>query len=103
MQKLNSSELESLKNNPEHVKSAKLIADQISEDSTVGGVFPKADDGNFEQIDLEIFKEKWCSWWPVARILLVVAKIFTGKRVDKIINQILKTGDEVCNDSDNNR
>jgi len=102
MQKLNSSELESLKNNPEHVKSAKLIADQITKDPTSGGVFPKANEGNFEEVDHEIFKDKYCDWWPVIRILLIIAKIFTGKKGDKAINRTIEVGDEVCKNSDEN-
>lgn len=62
MARLNSEELETLKANTIDVKSAKLIAEQLASDPTSGGVFPKGDEGNFEEVDYEKFKEKWCGW-----------------------------------------
>lgn len=94
--KLTVNELETLKANSLSIRNAKDIAEQIDSDHTVGGIFPNAATGDFTNPDIQKFKEKWCGWWPVARILLTLAKIFTGDKADKVIDAILKLGDTVC-------
>lgn len=96
---LSKNDLEILKANSLSVANAKAIAEQIESDSTVGGIFPHGNSGDFTDPDIEKFKSKWCSWWDVARILLTLAKIFTGENADKVIDAILKLGDSVCNNS----
>ncbi|MBK9419193.1 MAG: hypothetical protein IPN62_18410 [Flavobacteriales bacterium] len=72
---------------------AKAIADLITNDPTVGGVFPKGDLAN---PDHAVFKAKWCSWWGVAKVLLQVAKVFTNDAGDKVIDKLIQVGDTVC-------
>ena len=90
------SELEIFKANSLSLENSRQIGLQLEKDPTAGGVFPKAAEDNFTEVDKEKFKEKWCGWWKVAKILLKIAKIFTGKKTDKVIDNLLKFGDKVC-------
>jgi hypothetical protein len=94
--KLSVTELETLKSNSLSIRNAKDIAKLIESDNTVGGVFPNAAEEDFKNPDIQKFKEKWCGWWPVARILLTIAMIFTGEKADKVINALIKLGDTNC-------
>lgn len=38
----------------------------------------------------------YCAVWPVIRVLLVVAKVFTPKDVDAKIDEIVEAGDATC-------
>lgn len=89
-------ELETLKANSLSVSNARDIATQIESDHTIGGIFPAGASGDFTNPDEEKFKAKWCGWWPVAKILLTLAKIFTGDNADKAIDAILNLGNSIC-------
>jgi hypothetical protein len=93
---LTNAELELLKANSLSVANAQNMANNITNDMTVGGIFPKANAGDLSNPDTEKFKAKWCSWWPVAKILLKVAKAFTNDKADKVIDALLEVGDNVC-------
>jgi hypothetical protein len=93
---LTSSELEILKANSLSVANAQNLARQIESDITVGGIFPNANSGDYSNPDIEKFKSKWCSWWIVAKILLNIAKVFTGPIADKAIDKLIELGDRVC-------
>lgn len=93
---LNKLELDALAANSLGMESARTVATHIESDTTMGGIFPNAQDGNFNNPDIAKFKDKWCDWWPVAKILLKIAKVFTGEKGDKAIDAILKLGNEVC-------
>jgi hypothetical protein len=93
---INQQELEALKANSLSLENARVIADQIEKDPTVGGIFPNGNTADFTHPDIEKFKSKWCPIWPYVRVLLNIAKIFTNDRVDKVIDALLALGDEVC-------
>ena len=93
---INQQELEALKANSLSLENARVIADQIEKDLTVGGIFPNGNTADFTHPDIEKFKAKWCPIWPYVRVLLNIAKIFTNDRVDKVIDALLALGDEVC-------
>lgn len=93
---LTETELSTLKANSLSIQNAKEMAKLIDSDHTVGGIFPNGKNGDFSDPKIEIFKSKWCGWWPVAKILLTIAKIFTGDNADKVIDEILKLGSNVC-------
>lgn len=95
--RLSAAELEILKTNSLNLRNAKDLAKQIEADATVSGIFPKGAEGDYSNPNIEIFKRKWCSWWPVARLLLPLAKIFTNDEGDKKIDAIIELGDSVCN------
>jgi hypothetical protein len=89
-------ELEILKTNSLSLGNARIIASQIESDYTAGGVFPKAGENNFTEINEKVFKAKWCFWWKFAKILLKIAKIFTKSKGDKVIDNLLKLGNKIC-------
>ncbi len=93
---LSQERLEELRANSLTLQDAKTVRDFVTEDATVGGIFPNVTDDNLGDPNVERFKEKYCSWWPIARILLSIAKIFTNEKVDKIIDGLLALGDEHC-------
>jgi hypothetical protein len=93
---INQQELEALKANSLSLENARVIADQIENDLTVGGIFPNGNNADFTHPDIEKFKTKWCPIWPYVRVLLNIAKLFTNDRVDKVIDALLGLGDEVC-------
>jgi hypothetical protein len=92
---LTKNELETLKMNSLSISNAKDIANQIESDLTVGGIFPNAETGNFENPNIEIFTQKWLWWWLAAKILLKLAKVFTGEKADKVIDKIILLGDSI--------
>lgn len=94
--KLTANELELLKANSLNISNARDIANQIESDHTVGGIFPNAINDDYSNPDIQKFKDKWCAWWPVARILLTIAKIFTGNKGDNAIEAMISLGDSVC-------
>lgn len=94
--KLSTKELEILKTNSLSVSNARRLALQIETDPTVGGIFPKAEEEDFSIINEEKFKQKYCWWWNVAKILLTLAKVFTGRRGDQILDHLLKLGNHIC-------
>ncbi|TXI88286.1 MAG: hypothetical protein E6Q37_00460 [Crocinitomicaceae bacterium] len=94
--KLNQQELDVLKANSLSLTDVKQMAELIDSDHSIGGIFPNGTNGDFSNADIEKFMNKWCSWWPIARILLTVAKAFTNDKVDKVIDALLKLGDSVC-------
>lgn len=94
---LSKEELELLKVNSLSVSNAKSVAEQIENDYTAGGIFPKGSEEDFSNPNMDKFKSKWCSWWKVAKILLTIAKIFTGDKGDKVIDALLSLGNENCN------
>lgn len=93
---LSSKELDMLKANSLNLKDAKILSELVNEDHSVGGIFPKGAQGDFSNPDIEAFKAKYCSWWPIARILFVIGKIFTKEKGDKVIDALISLGDEVC-------
>lgn len=93
---LSNAQLELLTKSGFNLKDVKEIALLIESDYTVKGIFPDALDHNFSNPDIEKFKDKWCAWWPVAKILLTIAKVFTKEVGDKVIDALLKLGDELC-------
>ena len=93
---LTASELEILKANSLSVANAQSMATQIESDLTVGGIFPNGASGDFTDQNVEKFKAKWCSWWSVAKILLTIAKVFTGPKGDDVIDALLKMGNNLC-------
>lgn len=94
--KLTKTELDTLKANSLSIRNARDIALQIESDPTFSGIFPNARTGDFTNPDQEKFKDKWCGWWPIAKILLTIAKTFTGDNADKAIDAIISLGDRVC-------
>lgn len=94
--KLSERELEVLSANSLSVQNAKELAMHIESDYTVGGIFPKAQSGDFKLPDLEAFKARWCSWWPVAKVLLTLSKTFSGQKGVQVITQLILLGDQVC-------
>lgn len=93
---LSSKELEMLKANSLNLSDAKTLSDLISADHSVGGIFPNGASGDFSNPDIEAFKSKYCSWWPIARILFVIGKIFTKEKGDQVIDALISLGDQVC-------
>ena len=93
---MTSSELEILKTNSLSLENARQIGLQLEKDPTAGGVFPKAAEGNFSIVNEDAFKEKWCTWWKLAKIVLKIAKVFTGAKTDKLINSLLRVGNTIC-------
>lgn len=94
--KLNSQELEKLEASSLNLSGAKTLADFLTIDPTAGGVFPNGNNGIFDNPDIERFKKKYCPWWPVARKLLMLAKIFTNDTIDRVIDALIELGDGVC-------
>ena len=94
--KLTDSELELLAANSLSIDNAASIGEQIENDLSVGGIFPDGSNGNFDNPNEALFKSKWCSWWPVAKILLTIAKTFTGPAGDKVIDALISLGNRVC-------
>ena len=93
---LSSKELEMLKANSLNLNDAKILSELVSADHSVGGIFPNGSAGDFSNPDIEAFKSKYCAWWPIARILFVIGKIFTKEQGDKVIDALISLGDEVC-------
>ncbi len=89
-------ELETLKANSLSIRNARDIAKQIESDPTFSGIFPNGKTGDFTNPNEEKFKNKWCGWWPIAKILLTIAKTFTGDNADKAIDAIIGLGDRIC-------
>lgn len=91
-------ELDALQANSLSIRDAKDIGSLIDSDVTVNGIFPNntEDVEDYTNPDIEKFKDKWCSWWPIAKILLHIAKIFTKKRGDKVINEMIELGNTLC-------
>lgn len=89
-------EFETLTANSLSIDNAKSIAIQIENDLTVGGVFPKAEEDVFTVIDKDRFKARYCWWWKLAKVLLKLAKVFTGKKADKVIDHLIKVGNQIC-------
>ena len=96
--RLEKHELDALQSNSLSIRDARDISSLIDGDLSVNGIFPnnKEEAEDFTNPDIEKFKDKWCSWWPIAKILLNIAKIFTKERGDKVINELLKLGNVVC-------
>ncbi len=92
-----SKQLEQLADNSWNVSNAISLANQITADPTLGGVFPNGDKGDFSKPDTAKFNEKWCKWWKVAKVLLELAKTFTNDKIDKVIDATILLGDSVCN------
>ena len=88
--------LQELEANSQHLQNAKNLAQSIINDPTVGGIFPNAANGDFSSPNIERFKGKFCSWWPLAKKLLKLAKVFTNSRIDAIIDQLIELGDSIC-------
>ena len=93
---LSSKELEMLKANSLNLSDAKTLSDLVSADHSVGGIFPNGKNGDFSNPDIEAFKSKYCAWWPIARILFVIGKIFTKDKGDQVMDALIALGDEVC-------
>lgn len=94
--KLGKEELNTLAANSLSMQNAKAIGMHIDEDHSVGGIFPNGKSGDFSNPDIEKFKNKWCSWWPIAKILLNIAKVFTKEKGDKVLDALLELGNTVC-------
>ncbi len=94
--KLSQNELAALEANSLSIKDAKEIGILIESDLTANGIFPNNSvSEDYSNPDIEKFKSKWCTWWPVAQILLKIAKIFTKERGDKLIDEIIKLGNSL--------
>ena len=91
-------ELDALQSNSLSIRDARDISELIDSDLSVNGIFPNntAAAEDFTNPDIEKFKAKWCSWWPIAKILLQIAKIFTKERGDQVIDEMIKLGNTVC-------
>lgn len=93
---MTNSELETLKANSLSLENARQIGLQLEKDPTASGVFPKGAEEDFSVVDEERFKDKWCTWWKLAKIILKIAKVFTGNKADKVIDNLLKVGNTIC-------
>ncbi|MEN8825793.1 MAG: hypothetical protein ABF273_05500 [Wenyingzhuangia sp.] len=93
---LTTKEIEILKTNSLSLQNAQAIAIQLEKDPTVGGIFPNALADDFSVVSEEKFKKKYCWWWKLAKILLTLAKVFTGNRGDQVIEQLIKLGNHIC-------
>ncbi|MFW0736735.1 hypothetical protein [Flavobacterium sp. T12S277] len=93
---LTQSDLETLRANSLSIGNARDIAQQIESDPTFSGIFPNGTTGDFANPDERKFKDKWCGWWPTAKILLTIAKTFTGDNADRAIDAIISLGDRIC-------
>lgn len=45
--------------------------------------------------DAEKWAQKFSDWWPVARQLLTIAKVFTNDKTDRVIDAIIRAGDAI--------
>ncbi len=93
---ITSKQLEQFSENSLNVSNAISLANQISSDLTVNGIFPNGDKGDFSNPDTKKFNEKWCKVWKVLSVLLGFAKTFTNDKVDKAIDALILLGDTVC-------
>lgn len=89
-------ELEILKTNSLSLSNARAIGTQIESDLSAGGIFPHGANGDFSNPDMEKFRSKWCDWWVIAKILLSLAKVFTGPKADKVLDALLALGNTTC-------
>ena len=96
--RLEKHELDALQANSLSIRDARDISSLIDGDLSVNGIFPNntEETEDFSNPDVEKFKAKWCSWWPIAKILLHIAKIFTKERGDKVIDEMIELGNTVC-------
>ncbi|HRI32940.1 MAG TPA: hypothetical protein PLD02_04240 [Saprospiraceae bacterium] len=78
-----------------NLKNAKVLADLISQDPTVGGIFPNGASGDLTP-DEQKFKSKYCKWWNIVEPLLEMAKIFTPDKIDGVINILIELGNRLC-------
>lgn len=78
------------------MSDALSMAEILQNDPTAHGAVVLDDDGEPVSINVERFNKKWCSWWFVAKIILKLAKKFTGDRIDRIIDKLLEFGNENC-------
>ena len=46
--------------------------------------------------DAPAFVAKFCQLWPVLEGVLNAVKIFTGRKVDKVIDDLIAIADDVC-------
>lgn len=93
---INQQEMELLKGSMLNLESARIMAERIDSDYTVNGIFPEGATENYSVVNEEKFKKRFCSWWPVARILLILAKNFTNERGDLVIDALIAVGDRLC-------
>ena len=75
--------------------NAKKVARELKKDRSAAGIFPNGKNGDFSNPDIELFTEKYGGWWKVARILFIIAKFFTNDKVDQVIDELLKLGDDL--------
>ena len=70
----------------------------VKQDATAGGIFPNnsIDLKDFSNPNIQAFKEKYCSWWWLAKKLFKLVKIFVGSKVDALIDALISLGDNVC-------
>lgn len=94
---ITSKQLEQFSENSLNVSNAISLANQISSDPTVNGIFPNGDKGDFSNPDTKKFNEKWCKVWKIAKVLLEFAKIFTNDKIDKVIDALIALGNSTCN------
>lgn len=90
-------EMKSLTSNSLSLTNAKHFAQMIKSDLTIGGIFPNAYLGDFSEINTEKFQSKFCGFWPLAKKLLSLAKVFTNDKIDTIIDKLIAFGDVNCN------
>lgn len=93
---MTTADIKALHENGFQAADAKAIADMVSSDATAGGIFPNAELGDFNAPDIDRFKSKYCSWWPIAKLLLGFAKVFTGPRGDRTLDALIELGNKVC-------
>ncbi|MBK8566135.1 MAG: hypothetical protein IPN76_23030 [Saprospiraceae bacterium] len=93
---ITSEQLEQFRENSLNVSNAISLANQISSDLTVNGIFPNGDKGDFSNPDTKKFNEKWCKVWRVLRVLFEFAKTFTNENGDKAIDALIALGNTVC-------
>lgn len=94
--KFTENEMDVLVTNSLDLRNAKLLAELVESDYTVGGIFPKGAEGDFTNPNHDEFKRKFCPWWKLARILFNIAKIFTKKKGDKALDALILLGDTIC-------
>lgn len=94
--KFTENEMSALMTNSLDLRNAKLLAELVESDHTVGGIFPQGAAGDFTNPNNDEFKRKFCSWWKLARILFNLAKIFTKEKGDKALDALIILGDTIC-------
>jgi hypothetical protein len=79
-----------------YYSDARNLAQDISDGGTLGGVLDYTADAETPAIDPEAFIAKYCAWWPIAKLLFKLAKVFTNPKWDAVLDTLIAFGDEHC-------